>query len=125
MAAGLLLAMASCSSTHTVTPCTDANIEDIEPSNYDQTCSVDSDCVEIAAGNACYACIVLCHNGGAINHGSLSAYESDISKTIGAGETSDLTSDCFCPAAFGPCCRGGTCHADLQCTVPIAEAGAD
>ena len=57
------------------------------------------------------------------NRNALSSYESDISKTIGAGETSGV--QCGCPAGFFPCCRGGTCHADPQCENPIADAGAE
>ena len=120
--AAMLAAAASCS-THELTVCTDSNVELIQASNYDQTCSVDTDCVAIAEGDACYPCVVICRTGGAINRSALSSYESDISKTIGAGETSGV--GCGCPAGFFPCCRGGTCHADPQCEAPSADAGAE
>jgi len=118
--AALLTAAAGCSS-HEVTACTDANVQLIQASNYDQTCSVDTDCVAIAEGNACFRCVVACGTGGAINRSALSNYQSDISKTIGAKETGG----CFCPDAFFPSCRGGICCADPQCTGPVADAGAE
>jgi hypothetical protein len=105
------------------TACTDANVELIQASNYDQSCTVDSDCVAIAAGNACFPCVVLCQTGGAINHSAVSSYESDISKTIGAGETSGV--QCGCPAGFAPCCRAGMCHADPECESPATDASAE
>jgi hypothetical protein len=123
VAAALGAAAAAGCNSHDVAACTDANVELIQASNYDQTCSVDTDCVAIAVGNACYPCIVLCGTGGAINRNALSSYQSDISKTIGAGETSGV--QCGCPGGGLPCCRGGTCQVDFQCSSRIADAGAE
>jgi hypothetical protein len=120
LVAAALVAAAGCNS-HDVAACTDANVELIQASNYDQTCSADTDCVAIAVGDACYPCIVICGTGGAINRSALSSYQSDISKTIGAGETSSV--QCGCPAGGIPCCRGGTCQA--FCQNPIADAAAE
>jgi len=121
IAAAVLTAVAGCNGSHEVTACTDANIELIQASSYDQTCSADTDCVAIAVGDACYPCIIICASGGAINRSAMASYESDVSKTIGGGETSNV--QCGCPAAFFPCCRGGTCQAN--CQNPIGDAGAD
>ena len=125
--AAALLTAAGCNTTHDVTACTDANVQLIVASSYGQTCSVDTDCVAVAEGNACYPCVVICRTGGAINRTALSSYESDISKTIGAGEASGTATRCGCPAGFFPCCRGGICHADPQCEnpVPIPDASAE
>jgi hypothetical protein len=92
-------------------------------SNYDQSCTVDSDCVSIAVGDACYPCVVICQVGGAINRGALPSYQNDISKTIGAGETSGV--QCGCPSGPLPCCRGGTCQVDVACENPPADASAE
>jgi hypothetical protein len=86
----------------------------IEPSNYDQSCKVDSDCVNVSKGDACLPCIVSCPSGGAINRGDLPKYQSDISKTVGYNELTGVV--CHCPAIEIPCCRAGTCHADLECS---------
>jgi hypothetical protein len=99
--------------------CTDANVQMISASNYDQSCKLDSDCVAIADGNACYPCVIACQTGGAINRSALSIYQSDISKTTGAQEAKGV--HCGCPASFGPCCRSGVCHADLQCVSDAAS----
>jgi hypothetical protein len=119
----VLLATAAACSGKGTTPCTDANVELIQASNYDQSCTVDADCVSIAVGDACYPCLVICQVGGAINRGALSSYRSDISKTIGAGETSGV--ECSCPSWSGPCCRGGICNAGLECEGPPADASAE
>ena len=100
--------------TPTTTGCTDANIQLIQASNYDQSCKVDSDCVNVAAGNACYPCLVLCGAGGVINRNALASYQNDISKTIGFKEMSSVM--CNCPGILFPCCRTGICRADLQCS---------
>jgi hypothetical protein len=118
----LLAAAVACSGKGT-TPCTDANVELIQASNYDQSCTVDADCVSIAVGDACYPCVVICQSGGAINRSALSAYQSDISKTIGAGETSGV--QCGCPGEFVPCCRGSICHVDDACESPPPDASAE
>ena len=125
LAAALLTAATDCtgSGSSDLITCTDANIENIQASNYDQSCKVDSDCVGVAEGNACFPCVIQCQSGGAINRNALSRYQSDISKTVGARETAGLT-PCGCPATFAPCCRSGTCHADLECQNPMSSDAA-
>jgi hypothetical protein len=108
--AGLAVA---CTGSHTVT-CTDANVQLIQASNYDQSCATTSDCVAVGEGNACYPCAIACPTA-AINASARAQYLSDVAKTSGSSQ-GDVT--CNCPAEFAPCCRGGTCHADSQCQNP-------
>ncbi len=94
--------------------CTDANVQLIQASNYDQSCTTNSDCIAVGEGNACYPCEIACPSA-AINASAKGKYLSDVAKT----SAGDLTGvDCGCPAAFNPCCRGGTCYADFQCQNP-------
>jgi hypothetical protein len=111
----LASAMGSGCGTGNEVACTDANVQTISASNYDQSCKVDSDCVAIAVGDACYACLVQCMTGGAINRSDLSRYQSDLSKTIGAQEIGGMPVPCGCPAYSGPCCRSGFCTSGLEC----------
>jgi hypothetical protein len=123
----LLPGAQGCTSDDSVTTtCTDANVQLIQASSYDQSCKVDSDCVGVAEGNACFPCVIQCQSGGAINRTALASYQSDLSKTIGAREATSVP-PCGCPATFAPCCRGGTCHADLECqnVGPEGDAAAD
>ncbi len=83
-ALALTSAMGTGCTGNEVVACTDANVQTISASNYDQSCKVDSDCVPIAVGDACYACVVECMTGGAINRSDLSKYQRDLSKTTGA-----------------------------------------
>jgi hypothetical protein len=98
------------------TTCTDANVQLIEASNYDQSCKTDSDCIAVGEGNACYACVIECTSA-AINISAHAQYLADVANTTG-GSQSGVT--CGCPIAFTPCCRGGTCHADFACQNPDA-----
>jgi hypothetical protein len=97
----------------------------IHASNYDQTCSDDSDCVTSAGRfainfsilNYC-SDICLCSLN-AINKNAADQYLADISSTpFGSGSFPRLT--CSCTDPGGPCCRGGMCT--LDCTPPI-ESG--
>ncbi len=103
-----------------MTTCTDANIQLIQASNYDQSCKTDSDCIAVGEGNACYPCVIECTNA-AINVGAHARYLSDVAKTSAASQTGGF---CGCPAEFFPCCRGGTCSADFQCqnALPVPDA---
>jgi hypothetical protein len=91
--------------------CTDANVETISASDYDQSCNVDSDCVAVGEGNACFPCTIIC-KGAPISRGALPAYQSDVSKTIGARETESVS--CGCPLESTPCCRSGVCTASCN-----------
>jgi hypothetical protein len=102
-----------------LTTCTDANVQLIQASNYDQSCTSNSDCIPVGEGNACYPCAIACPSA-AINASAKGRYLSDVAKTPAA----DLAGvNCGCPDAFSPCCRGGTCHADFQCqsAVPAGD----
>jgi hypothetical protein len=94
-------------------PCTDANIQMIQASDYDQTCANDSDCIAVGEGNACYPCVVQCPTA-AISASAKKQYDAAIAKTTGAKQAGTTT--CHCPAGFTPCCIGGKCHADSQCS---------
>jgi hypothetical protein len=86
----------------------------IQASSYDQTCSVDSDCVEMAGGFSIDFgtdyCISSCMcNLDSINKNSTAQFVSDVSRTpLGSGAIPAAV--CNCPGSpGGPCCRGGTC----------------
>jgi hypothetical protein len=78
--------------------CTDASVELIQASSYDQTCTVDSDCVGIAEGNLCDHCD--CVNA-AINVRDEARYQSDNSGKVS-------TQLCKCPTV-AVACDAGTC----------------
>lgn len=77
-------------------------------SDLDYSCSVDSDCVAVPAGDPCspncYAsCLV-----GAVNAGVAAKYTSDFSIPNGGKWR---TMDCFCACTpFAPCCKQGRCY---------------
>ncbi len=98
----------------------------ISASNYDQSCSVDSDCVAVIEGaeggigafglvvQSGNYCQPLCMCGGqAINKGAVAQYVADVSKTpVGSGAIK--TPPCFCPSVSptGCCGDGGRCLDD-------------
>jgi hypothetical protein len=89
--------------------CTDADVQLIQASNYDQSCTMDSDCVAVSEGNFCYG--ANCPSA-AINVGAQAHYNADVAMTNAAicgGATS-------CPGLTGPCCRGGTCQTGDHCS---------
>jgi hypothetical protein len=72
---------------------------DIDVSDYDTSCTQDSDCIAITAGTLCTgAC--LC-GGATINKSAEAQYEAAIASISSGG----------CPCASGPIpqCQGGTC----------------
>src|SRR5580658_820236 len=89
----------------------------ISASNYDQSCNVDSDCVEISSGDYCSATFCQC-GGSVINVGALAQFKADVSKTpIGSGALMGTVCGCSVPA--GPCCRQGMCKAGFgDCSSP-------
>ena len=94
--------------------CTDANVQMIQASNYDQWCNTNSDCIAVGEGNACYTCLISCANA-AINVRAKSQYDADVEKTL-AGRLAGAPI-CGCPMSSGPCCVGGVCRADIQCSM--------
>jgi hypothetical protein len=80
----------------------------ISASNYDQSCTVDTDCVEVSSSDYCSTTDCQC-GGSAINVGALAQFKADVSKTpIGSGAL--MGKVCGCGIAFGPCCRHGVCQ---------------
>jgi hypothetical protein len=76
-AATLLTAVAGCTDTSSnpvqPTICTDADVQLIQASSYDQSCTTDSDCIAVGEGNACYPCAIACTSA-AINRSAESQY---------------------------------------------------
>lgn len=100
--------------------CADGSERPILASNYDQSCTTDTDCMAIGEGNAC-SLVGPCPSA-AINKGAYSQYQSDIAQTPCYGLSG-------CPSGSGPCCRHGTCGLNAACysaadTLPAcADAG--
>jgi hypothetical protein len=92
-------------------------------SSYDQSCTVDSDCIAVGFGDACLVCEIGCVANAAISKSAEAQYRSDVAKTPAAG------TDCGCPEEpqGGPCCIGGMCQFGSQCLAADADAdtGAD
>ncbi len=91
---------------------------DIQAANYDQSCSVDSDCVAVGEGSACSPCALACPNA-AINVAGHAQYLLDVAMTPAGA--SGCTVSCAV-AELGPCCRNGACHSDTQCSGVDAAA---
>ena len=106
----------------------DATVQLIRASDYDQSCAVDSDCVEVHVGNAC-SCDLSCQTmPAAINKGALPHYTADVAKsphvTCGCGPTGPPL---VCVDAVpGPHCVGGSCQL-TSCPDhgPAGDAAAD
>jgi len=87
-------------------------------SNYDQSCTVDTDCTEVSSGDYCSGdCIC---GGSTINVGSLANFNEDVSKTpLDSGALGNFS--CNCPGEVSPCCLGGKCQPGPQCN-SVADA---
>jgi hypothetical protein len=115
--AGMWLDFASCGgSSH----CT------IEASNYDQSCSVDSDCVgqagawPVQSGDYCHAG---CPCGGdAINKSAVAHYVHDVSMTPLAAAI-QMANCGFCQAVAPPCCVNNRCTTSTSCSRELTDAG--
>jgi hypothetical protein len=106
--------------------CIDASIKLIQASDYDQSCTVDTDCRYIAEGNACTPCAFDCSFAATINVSALAQYYSDVANTPAvAAEFNGRTCASGCPGAFGPCCVGGKCQTSTasQCPAAAVDAG--
>jgi hypothetical protein len=105
--------------------CTDADVQLILASNYDQSCQTDSDCIGVGEGNFCIPGARNCPSSAAINRSAYSQYQADVAKT-NASICSAVSS---CGGGFGPCCRHGFCQMGPVCSDsssrPEDEAGAD
>ena len=85
--------------------CDDPDAQVIQASNYDQSCTTDSDCVAVAEGSFCYPGAGRCPSA-AIRTSALTQYQADVSKTFAAACVV-LTS---CPAFGSPSCVAGMCQ---------------
>jgi hypothetical protein len=94
----------------------DATVKLIQASDYDQSCTVDTDCLLISVGNACVPCAFSCPSGAAINVSAQSKYRSDIANTPAVCPAN-------CPNEPDPCCVGGKCQASTTGQCPAADAG--
>ena len=104
------------------TTCTEANVKLIQASDYDQSCKVDTDCRQIAVGNACVPCAFGCPLGGAISVSGLAQYRSDIANTPAVGQGCPLIP---CETTMFSCCLGGKCQLASQCANATTDASAD
>jgi len=86
-----------------ILPCTDANAQLIQASDYDQSCKSASDCVLVAEGNFCQP--AGCPSA-AINAGAYGQYQADVAKT-NAAICGGVTS---CLGIAGVCCQDGMCQ---------------
>jgi hypothetical protein len=92
--------------------CTDANVQLIQASNYQQSCTVDTDCVAVDEGNFCHPGSTDCPGSAAISKSDYAQYQADVAKTNGASCYAPQPS---CPFESGPCCLGGQCQVGLRC----------
>lgn len=82
----------------------------IEASNYDQSCTVDSDCATVSSGDYC---LPGCFCGGStINVGALSQWQADVAAAL--AHQSGSVEVCGCPVYGAPCCRQGKCLGGLS-----------
>ena len=97
-----------------------AGCTDIQASNYDLSCTSDTDCTIVGGfGNSCIVCLNCA--GAAINRASEGQYWIDQRKA-----TAGLV-PCVCPAYPKSCCVHGMCTVGYVCTnhVPADDAAAD
>jgi len=88
-------------------------------SSFDQSCTVDTDCVAVHEVHACPItdCSGCLKQG--INKGAMTQYMSALSKNAALGPSGVI---CHCPPCQGDfaICRGGQCQAP-SCTPPFAD----
>jgi hypothetical protein len=86
-------------------------------SNYDQSCSVDSDCAMVFSGNCC---VGGCFCGGsAINARAFTQFAADVARAEVGVAPGPI---CGCPAEFNPCCIAGKCEAGYAaCVAPPSD----
>jgi hypothetical protein len=101
--------------------CTDANVQLIQASSYDQSCKTDTDCVPISEGNACD--LLPCCPNATISKTALAQYQSDLAKTrLASCSTGNLGCNC---ATYNFCCQGGSCQWGCSSPLVAADAGSD
>lgn len=81
-------------------------------SNYDQSCSVDTDCELVSSGDYCGG---ECQCGrSTINVNAVAQFNADVASAQSGSDAPDTF--CGCPLETEPCCRGGICQ--VQCSFP-------
>lgn len=106
--------------------CSAANAE-VRATDYDQSCTSNSDCVEIYVGNPC-SCEINCGTiPAAINKSVEPQYLTDVRNLPPISCACEVNPPF--PVDVGPCCIAGTCQI-TQCRNPVppdaaTEAGAD
>jgi hypothetical protein len=81
----------------------------LPPSDLDDSCTVNSDCVAVPGGDPCSPnCLAPCL-AGAVNVRVAAMYTADFDRLSG-GSWRSFFPPCSCPCAAGPCCRQGLCH---------------
>lgn len=85
----------------------------IEASSYDQSCTLDSDCVAVFSGSFCGAHECACENS-VINVTAEARYEADLQN--------DHAPECPCPSPPPVSCNAGTCGLRTASSV---DSGAD
>jgi hypothetical protein len=99
-------------------PDADSGLCIIAASNYDQSCNVDSDCVEVSSGDYCSPTTCTC-GGSAINVKAMAEFNADVANTPLGSNTLSEAVVCGCPLPGGPCCRSGVCQSGFgDCSSP-------
>jgi hypothetical protein len=95
----------------------DASAGIIQPSDYDQSCAFDSDCVEVHVTSACSCDLFCVEPPQAINKGTLPQYTADFAKLprLLCNCTNPLP-PCDADEPFGPHCVGGMCQIASPCS---------
>lgn len=115
-----------CDPSNPCQPCcpamTDAAACFILPSDYDTSCTVDSDCVAVQYEPNWCVSECMC-GGGTINRNSATQYEQATAATpLGSGAIAPA--ECGCTAfSGGPCCAQGQCTFGGPCPSPPADGG--
>jgi hypothetical protein len=84
--------------------CSDANVQRIQASSYDQSCDAGTDCTAVFEGDLCGGPSDCSYNA-AINTGALVQYQADVART-NAGRCISVSS---CGFSGVPCCQNGSC----------------
>lgn len=85
-------------------------------SDYDQSCTLDSDCVAVGEEPQCPAAGCECPSA-AVNKGVVMQYQAALAR---ASAIHVPRSGCSCACESAPLCRGGRCQASL-CSPPLAD----
>jgi hypothetical protein len=105
----------------------DASSQVIMASSYDQSCTVDKDCVGVSVGVSCHPCDFSCTNA-AINAGAMGKYTSDTQNLPAVLAVAHMACPSSCGGPEGVCCLSGTCHRGAPCPFEVligVDAAAD